>query len=55
MPNENCDPMDFLDPRKASLQELYYLASRGNQKAQVIVEQYEKDIDLKLSQGTLGN
>lgn len=45
---ESCDPVDFIDPKKATLQELYYLAERGVAEAKEMVKQYDKEVDAEL-------
>ena len=45
---ESCDPVDFIDPKEATLQELYYLAERGVAEAKKMVEQYDKEVDAEL-------
>jgi hypothetical protein len=47
---ESCDPVDFIDPEEATLQELYYLAERGVPKAKEIVERYEKEVDTLMAE-----
>jgi hypothetical protein len=45
---ESCDPVDFIDPKEATLQELYYLAERGVAEAKEMVKQYDKEVDAEL-------
>jgi len=47
---ESCDPVDFIDPEEATLQELYYLAERGVPKAKEIIERYEKEVDILMAE-----
>jgi len=47
---ESCDPVDFIDPEEATLQELYYLAERGVPKAKELVERYEKEVDILMAE-----
>ena len=42
---QSCDPVDFIDPKEATLQELYYLADRGVPEAKEIVRLYDQEID----------
>jgi hypothetical protein len=43
---ESCDPVDFIDPKEATLQELYYLAERGVPEAKEIIKRYDKEVDI---------
>jgi len=47
---ESCDPVDFIDPEEATLQELYYLAERGVPKAKEIIERYDKEVDILMAE-----
>jgi len=47
---ESCDPVDFIDPEEATLQELYYLAERGVPKAKELVERYDKEVDILMAE-----
>ena len=47
---ESCDPVDFIDPKEATLQELYYLASRGVPEAKKIIERYDKEVDIIMAE-----
>jgi len=47
---ESCDPVDFIDPKEATLQELYYLASRGVPEAKEIIKRYEKEVDIIMAE-----
>jgi hypothetical protein len=42
---QSCDPVDFIDPKEATLQELYYLADRGVPEAKELVRLYDQEID----------
>ena len=50
---ESCDPVDFIDPEEATLQELYYLAERGVPKAKELVERYDKEVDILMAEEAL--
>ena len=45
---ESCDPVDFIDPKEATLQELYYLAERGVAEAKKMVAEYDKEAEAEL-------
>lgn len=47
---ESCDPVDFIDPKEATLQELYYLASRGVPEATEIIKRYDKEVDIIMAE-----
>jgi len=47
---ENCDPVDFIDPKEATLQELYYLAERGVPEAKEIIKRYDKEVDIIMAE-----
>jgi hypothetical protein len=47
---ESCDPVDFIDPKEATLQELYYLASRGVPEAKEIIKRYDKEVDIIMAE-----
>jgi hypothetical protein len=42
---QSCDPVDFIDVKTATLQELYYLADRGVPEAKELVRLYDQEID----------
>ncbi len=50
---ESCDPVDFIDPEEATLQELYYLAERGVPKAKELIRRYEKEVDILMAEQAL--
>lgn len=45
---ESCDPVDFIDPKEATLQELYYLAERGVAEAKEMVKRYDQEAEAEL-------
>jgi hypothetical protein len=47
---ESCDPVDFIDPKEATLQELYYLAERGVPEAKEIIKRYDKEVDIIMAE-----
>jgi hypothetical protein len=47
---ESCDPVDFIDPEEATLQELYYLAERGVPEAKEIIKRYDKEVDIIMAE-----
>jgi len=47
---ESCDPVDVIDPKEATLQELYYLAGRGVPEAKEIIERYDKEVDIIMAE-----
>jgi len=47
---ESCDHVDVIDPKEATLQELYYLAGRGVPEAKEIIKRYEKEVDIIMAE-----